>query len=105
MRWICLLVLAIAVVFIGCDARPKFSDEKINSKGIGKTFPKGFLFGAATSAYQIEGGQKNDWTLWEKAKNEDGKWRVKLTNDPRCPEDQPCSCLLYTSELPTNREV
>lgn len=29
-------------------------------------FPKNFLWGAATSAHQVEGGLKNDWTVWEK---------------------------------------
>lgn len=29
-------------------------------------FPKNFLFGSATAAHQIEGGQKNDWSEWEK---------------------------------------
>lgn len=29
-------------------------------------FPKRFLWGAATSAHQVEGGNKNQWTVWEK---------------------------------------
>lgn len=29
-------------------------------------FPQGFLWGAATSSHQVEGGNHNDWTEWEK---------------------------------------
>jgi beta-glucosidase len=29
-------------------------------------FPKGFYWGAATSSHQVEGGNYNDWTEWEK---------------------------------------
>ena len=30
-------------------------------------FPKNFYWGAATSAHQVEGGNTNNWTEWEKA--------------------------------------
>ncbi|MBI3984075.1 glycoside hydrolase family 1 protein [Candidatus Microgenomates bacterium] len=32
-----------------------------------RSFPKGFLWGAATAAHQVEGGLINDWTAWEQA--------------------------------------
>jgi len=31
-----------------------------------KKFPDGFLWGASTSSHQIEGGNNNDWSEWEK---------------------------------------
>ena len=43
-------------------------------------FPKGFLWGAATSAHQVEGNTFNNWTQWEKenaerlAKEARDKW-------------------------------
>ncbi len=34
------------------------------------TFPKDFLWGAATAAHQTEGNNLNDWTIWEQQKAE-----------------------------------
>ncbi len=44
-------------------------------------FPPGFLWGAATAAHQVEGGNVNDWSEWEKknakrlAKKAQGYWQ------------------------------
>lgn len=34
-----------------------------------RDFPESFLWGAATSAHQVEGGNTNDWSKWEEAGN------------------------------------
>jgi beta-glucosidase len=34
-------------------------------KKLSLQFPKGFLWGAATSAHQVEGGTHNQWSVWE----------------------------------------
>lgn len=43
-------------------------------------FPEGFLWGAATSAHQVEGNQDNDWTAWERQ----GKIRDGSVSGPAC---------------------
>ncbi len=35
-----------------------------------KQFPKNFLWGASTSGHQVEGGNHDQWTIWEKANAE-----------------------------------
>jgi beta-glucosidase len=43
-------------------------------------FPKRFLWGAATSSHQVEGGNFNDWSEWEKASSKSKVQSSKLRN-------------------------
>jgi beta-glucosidase len=41
-------------------------------------FPKGFLWGSATAAHQVEGGNtNNDWYLWETQRDKEGRCHIK----------------------------
>jgi len=59
-------------------------------------FPVGFFWGASTSAHQVEGGNKNDWSQWEKlnskrlagdAKHHFQLWQLELFPSIRDPKN------------------
>lgn len=55
------------------------------------TFPKDFLWGAATSAHQVEGNTHNQWTVWEleNAKSLAAQAPYKVQHTPRWDEIKP----------------
>jgi beta-glucosidase len=63
-------VIALAA---GCsDETITFSASEIAAHRMLAGAPPGFFLGAASSAHQIEGGTRNDWTAWETGRYPDG---------------------------------
>jgi len=50
-------------------------------------FPKNFYWGASTSAHQIEGGLKNNWSIWEKEHSikQSSYYKTKFKKFPNYP--------------------
>ncbi len=54
---------------------PRLDWTKVDTEVV--RFPKGFLWGVATSAHQVEGGcDNNNWSQWEKQSAPDGTPRI-----------------------------
>ncbi len=66
-----------ALVGCACAPRPGLDEVDPPLETLGKGLPAGFLLGAATAAHQVEGGNDNDWTDWEKGAFEDGTPHVQ----------------------------
>ena len=68
-----LAVLLFALLFgAACSKRVTFDPAEIERHQMLANVPPGFLLGVATSAHQIEGGNHNDWTDWERGADADG---------------------------------
>jgi len=72
-RWLLLAVFALT----GCDGAPTYSPGVVAGLNLGAALPRGFLFGTATAAHQIEGGESNDWTDWEAGAFPDGRPHIR----------------------------
>jgi beta-glucosidase len=72
----CLSALGLAALALtaaaSCGPKLAFDPAEVAAHKMLAGAPHGFLFGAATSAHQIEGGTTNDWTEWEKGRYPDG---------------------------------
>jgi len=66
------LVLAAAVGLTACTPRLGLDGTSPSLATLGQGLPRGFLMGTATAAHQVEGGNDNDWTDWEKGSFPDG---------------------------------
>jgi len=73
---IAVIVVAGALFLTGRRSRltyqPQDIDQHVMLQGLGP----GFLLGVASSAYQTEGGNHNDWTAWERTRYPDGRPHV-----------------------------
>jgi beta-glucosidase len=71
---LCLATLSI----VACDGPgPSFSKATVDATALGTELPRGFLLGAATAAHQIEGGETNDWSVWETGSYPDGTPHIR----------------------------
>jgi beta-glucosidase len=66
------MVVLVVLATVSCDKPLAFSPAEVATHKMLAGAGPGFLLGAATSAHQIEGGTRNDWTVWETGRYPDG---------------------------------
>ncbi|MFL5344287.1 MAG: glycoside hydrolase family 1 protein [Hyalangium sp.] len=71
------LLLALPVLLAACGDRPSFDPDVVKAAPLGKGLPTGFMLGTSTAAHQIEGGNQNDWAVWERGQWPDGRPHIK----------------------------
>lgn len=69
--------LLIGMTAAGCNSKLIFAEADIDRHQMLAGAGPSFLLGVSTSAYQIEGGNHNDWTDWERGSYADGSSHVK----------------------------
>src|SRR5580692_3475614 len=70
------LLYAVLIAYLNIS-HPKFSWDWSKKNVDELNFPKGFQWGTATAAHQVEGGHtNNNWYWWESQKDETGKPRI-----------------------------
>jgi beta-glucosidase len=60
-----------------CQPRAGLDAADVSIATLGRGLPRGFLWGTATAAHQIEGGLENNWTEWEVGSFPDGRPHIK----------------------------
>jgi beta-glucosidase len=63
-----LVATAVLAAGAACSKPVEFSAADIAAHRMLADAPGGFFLGVATSAYQVEGGARTDWTDWEKGR-------------------------------------
>ena len=65
-------LLASTLGAAACSRPVAFSPAEIAAHRMLEGAPRGFFLGVATSAYQIEGGARTDWSEWARGRYPDG---------------------------------
>ncbi|SEM38998.1 glycosyl hydrolase family 1 [Stigmatella aurantiaca] len=70
-------LLLLSLLVAACSDSARFEPDAARTALIGTQLPRGFLLGTSTSSHQVEGGNTNDWTRWERERFPDGSPHIK----------------------------